>query len=136
MSDNANELAQAGKREVKVPEGVERISERKAYVPHADIYETAGEVVLLADLPGVDEKGVEITVEKNILNIRGRPSAAAQGKYALEYCEYEPGDYERAFTLGDEVDVEKVSASIRDGVLKVALPKRNQRSFKIAVKAE
>jgi HSP20 family molecular chaperone IbpA len=59
------------KEEAQTPEGVERTRTGRTYIPRVDIYESEDEVVLLADLPGVDENSLDITLEKNVLTIEG-----------------------------------------------------------------
>jgi HSP20 family molecular chaperone IbpA len=78
---------------------------------------------LVADLPGVDEQGVEILIEKNVLTLRGRVGEEAPAGFQLRYEEYGVGDYERTFTLPNEIDREAIKATLKDGVLRVTLPK-------------
>lgn len=116
--------------------GAERTRARKAFVPRADIYETNDELVVVADMPGVDENSVDLTLEKNILTIIGNVELAQPDNYNLAYAEYEEGDYERSFTLSNEIDLNKIEATVKDGVLRLHLPKIGQaRIKKIAVKA-
>ena len=125
------------KREAKTPQGVERMPEHRVFMPRADIYETADGIVILADMPGVDENGVDITVEDDVLSIYGTVQPLDLKGHEAAYAEYEVGDYERAFALGEEFDIEKISASMKDGVLKLVLPKAVQaRTHKIKVKSE
>ena len=112
------------KREAPTPTSVERTRERPLFVPPTDIYETDNTVVLLADMPGVDEKSVDIRLEKGVLTIHGRVDEPSLEGYTLAYAEYGTGDYERAFTLSEEVDTEKISATMKNGVLRLELAKR------------
>jgi len=124
------------KREAQVPQGVERISPRKLFAPRADIYETNENLVVVADMPGVDEKSVDVTLEKNILTITGTVQDALPKGYTPAYCEYESGDYQRVFTLSDEVDRDGISAVVKNGVLRLTLPKAPEaKSRKITVRA-
>jgi len=118
-----NALQEVKKKEVEVMEGAERSRSVKAYVPRVDIYETDDAVHVIADMPGVDEKSVDITLEKNVLSIYGEVNPDKPENYSLAYAEYEMGDYERKFTLSDEIDREKIEASVKDGVLRLVLPK-------------
>lgn len=116
--------------------GAERTRSRKAYVPRADIFETDNEIIVLADMPGVDENSVDITLEKNVLSINGLVEPAPPDNYSLAYAEYEVGDYFRRFTLSDEVDQENIQATVKNGVLRLHLPKAGPaQARKIAVKA-
>jgi HSP20 family molecular chaperone IbpA len=92
------------KKEVEVIEGTERTRPGKAYIPRADIYETDTELVIVADLPGVDEKSLDITLEKNVLSIKGFVDFSTPENYSLAYAEYEVGDFERSFTLSNDFD--------------------------------
>ena len=114
----------------------ERIRNVKTFVPRVDIYENKDSLFLLADMPGVDEKTVDIELEKNILKITGRVENGRIQDAAMMYSEYEIGDYERVFTLSDEIDRDKVVASIKNGVLRLELPKSEKvKPKKIAIKA-
>ena len=95
---------------------------RPVFVPAVDIYETKDALVLLADMPGVSNDGVEIHLEDNELTIRGKAKEEKKGVTPL-YTEYRSGDYYRKFTLSNIIDQDKIEAIIKDGVLKVVLPK-------------
>lgn len=114
----------------------ERIRNVKTFVPHVDIYETKDSLFLIADMPGVDEKSVDIELEKNVLTINGRVDNGVLKDHSLLFSEYEVGDYERMFTLSDEIDREKIQATVKDGVLRLELPKAEKiKPKKIAIKA-
>jgi HSP20 family protein len=116
-------------------EEMERTRARRCFVPKADIYETDNEIIVLADIPGADEKKVDITLEKNILSISATIEPALTSGYELTYAEYEEGDFQRSFRLSDEIDRDKIQASVTDGVLRLILPKAKQAtSKKIAVR--
>jgi HSP20 family molecular chaperone IbpA len=124
------------KKEVEVVEGAERTRPGKAYIPRADIYETETELVIVADLPGVDEKSLDIMLEKNVLSIKGFVDFSTPENYSLAYAEYEVGDFERNFTLSNDFDRENISASFKNGVLHVHLPKAGPaKTRKITVNA-
>ena len=114
------------KKESAVPEGCERTKARRVFVPLVDIVEKDHLLTLVADLPGVDENGVDIAIEKNVLTIRGTIGCEAPAGCQLRYEEYGVGDYERSFTLPNEINRDAVQASIKDGVLRVTLPKVQQ----------
>ena len=114
----------------------ERTESRNVFVPRTDIYEQKDALVVIADMPGVDEKSVDINVEKNVLTITGRVAAEEIPGYRLLYSEYETGDYERSFRLSNEIDVDKIEATVRQGVLRIVLGKSEAAKLKkIAVKA-
>ena len=114
-----------------------KTAERKQFMPRADIYESPAGVVVEADVPGVDDKSIEITVENDVLTIRGKVDAPEFPGHKPAYAEYETGDYERAFTISPEIDREHIEATVRNGVLRLRLPKASQaQARKIAVKAQ
>lgn len=105
-------------------DGVERTRERPMFVPRTDIYETQDGVVLLVDMPGVAPDGVDITLEKRTLAIRGYAKTEQQHQdFRQVYAEYFPGDYERVFTLSEDIDRDGIEASQKDGLLRLVLPK-------------
>ncbi|HIJ59515.1 MAG TPA: Hsp20/alpha crystallin family protein [Nitrospirae bacterium] len=125
------------KKEVETPEGVERTRDEKVFLPAVDIIETKNDIVIISDIPGCDENSVDITLEKNILTIHCKiyKNNISDKRFVLN--EYEVGDYQRVFTLSNEVDRDKIQAKVKDGVLKVILPKLEQvKSRKINVTSE
>jgi HSP20 family molecular chaperone IbpA len=107
------------------------------YIPSASIYETSEEIVVTADMPGVDEKGIDLILEKNELTISGYVEPFEPEGYVRAYSEYAVGDYHRTFILPDEIDRDKISAVVKDGVLTIHLAKSPEAlTRKIAVKAE
>jgi len=114
----------------------EKIRNVKTFIPRVDIYETKESIFLIADMPGVDDKTVEIELEKNILTITGWVEDGGLKDHSLLFSEYEAGDYERSFTLSDEIDREKINATVKQGVLSLELPKAEKvKPKKIAIKA-
>ncbi len=111
------------KQESEAPQGTERIQSRKVYVPLVDIVEADQALLLVTNMPGVDETGVDVIIEKNILTITGTVGEEVPTGYKPSYEEYGIGDYERSFTLPNEIDREGIQATIKDGVLKLTLPK-------------
>jgi HSP20 family protein len=127
-------LQEAEKREVAETDA-ERTRDRLAFVPRADIYETDDAIFVMADMPGVDESSLDITLENNVLTINGCVEPLELEGYTLTYAEYREGDYVRSFRLSDEIDREGIEATLKDGVLRLSLPKVTEaRTRKIAVK--
>ncbi|TAN42902.1 MAG: Hsp20/alpha crystallin family protein [Nitrospirae bacterium] len=125
------------KKEAAIPEKGERTRERRVYSPQVDIIERKSEIVVVADMPGVDEKSVDITLEKNVLTIYGTVEAEMPENQRLSVLEYGIGDYQRSFALSDEVDKEKIQASVKNGVLKLVMPKKEEvKAKKIQVTAQ
>ena len=133
--EEAVQVEEAGKHEV-VETGAERTRDRLAFVPRADVYETAEAITVVADMPGVDETSLDITLENNILSINGYVEPLRPEGYSLAYAEYEVGDYQRVFTLSDQIDRDGIEAVVKDGVLRLFLPKATEaRKRRIAIKA-
>jgi HSP20 family molecular chaperone IbpA len=125
------------KKEAATPEGVERTRPRKVYTPAVDILERKDDIVVTADMPGVDEKSVDITLEKNVLTIYGMVEPQFPDGQRLALSEYGVGDYQRAFTLSEEVDWDRINASVKNGVLRLVMPKAAAvKARKIEVQAE
>jgi len=89
--------------------------------PAVDIYETEDGLTVVADVPGVDQDGLDINVEDKILTIRGRVTPS--NRPGLISAEFGMTNYFRQFRLSDEVDQEKIEASLEQGVLTLDLPK-------------
>jgi len=93
------------------------------YAPLVDIYETDQEIVVAADMPGVDPSGVEVKTENGLLTLLGRVTRKSVKDVTQLYEEFVPGDYCRAFSLDADVGEGSVSAEMKDGVLTVRLRK-------------
>ncbi|MCX8030523.1 MAG: Hsp20/alpha crystallin family protein [Thermodesulfovibrionales bacterium] len=133
----ATAIKDVQKKETSIPERGERTRQRRIYTPSVDIIEKKDEIIVIADMPGVDEKSVDITLEKNVLTIYGKVEIDFAENYKLRYSEFGIGDYERVFTLSDEVDREHIHATVKNGVLKIILPKAESvKTKKIPIKAE
>ena len=91
--------------------------------PIADIYETKEALVVVLELPGVDADGLNVTLDKRLLTVSGRTSAGAPKGCTLTLSEYRVADFERSFTLAETIDNDHIEANLKDGVLKVTLPK-------------
>lgn len=125
------------KKTAQTPVEMERTRNRKVFVPKVDIIETGNAMVMYADMPGADEKSVEVTVEKNVLTITGTVIPQEFPGRSIAYSEYDIGDYERAFTISDEVDRDRIGAVVKNGVLKLTLQKAPQAEVKkITVRTE
>ncbi|MCC6727839.1 MAG: Hsp20/alpha crystallin family protein [Chthonomonadales bacterium] len=102
--------------------------------PPVDIYETPDALVVEADLPGVGRDDLRVEVKDGILTIEGHARAEAPGRSV--YREFEMPSYRREFQLSDAVDVERISAQLRNGVLTLRLPRPEQaRPKQIRVEA-
>ena len=132
----AQELRTVEQRTPQTIEGAQRPARRPVFLPPADIYETRDNIVVLAEMPGVASDGVDITLERRVLTIRGRTAANNHAGYQRVYNEYADGDYERVFTLSENIDRDRIEATLKDGVLNLVLPKaETAKARKIELKS-
>src|SRR5436190_23543914 len=96
--------------------------DRVLFTPPIDIYETGDGLVLIADLPGVSVKTLELQVQNNKLTLLGRVPNLAPANARLLHKEYEERDFLRSFILSENVDHERVTARLNNGILEVVLP--------------
>lgn len=106
------------------------------FVPATDVYETADGLTLVAEMPGIRPDGLAVTVEENILVIRGAPGPeVSDGEVLLK--EFTAGEFYRAFQLPADYDTERIEAGLRQGVLTLRLPKSERlKPRRIEVKVE
>ena len=98
-----------------------------AWAPAVDIYEHEGNLVLKAELPGIDSKDVDVQVENNVLTLRGERKFETEVKREQYHrVERAYGTFSRSFTLPNVVDTGKIKAEFKDGVLRVTLPQREE----------
>ncbi len=105
------------------------------FMPAVDILEKDDAVILIADLPGVDNEGVDIHLNGNNLTIRGHVEEEESG-HAHIYEEFQVGDFLRTFSLSKAIDGDRIEASMKNGVLRIVLPKAETvKPRRIEVKA-
>jgi HSP20 family protein len=98
-----------------------------SWAPAVDIYEQGNDIVLKAELPGVDPKDVDIRLENNTLSLRGQRKLENEvKKESYHRVERSYGSFSRSFTLPSVVDQAGIKAEFKDGLLKVVLPKREE----------
>ncbi|MFN3575949.1 MAG: Hsp20/alpha crystallin family protein [Tabrizicola sp.] len=129
----ANEVTQTSdKTPAETPEPT---TGGRIYRPLADIVETDAGVTLMLEMPGVAAEDVDVTLEKRVLTIRGKVRPTSPEKLQLAYAEYGEGDFERAFTLSEDFDPERIEASVSNGILTLTLPRAAEaQPKKIAVR--
>jgi HSP20 family molecular chaperone IbpA len=120
MKEKEMELKE--KKEVKQSAG-EGTRPGPVFIPAVDILENELEIVVLADIPGVESKNVDIDLKDNQLTIIGRVDPVENDKEAQLYREFEWGDYYRQFSVSNVIDQTKINAKIEEGVLRLVLPK-------------
>jgi HSP20 family protein len=96
------------------------------YIPNVNIYEFDQSLKLWADMPGVKEKDVDITLKDGVLTIIGRVATDMYAGLRPMYTEYNVGNYYREFALNEDIDEANIRASLRNGVLELELPKKEK----------
>ena len=98
-----------------------------SWAPAVDIYEQGTDIVLKAELPGVDPKDVDIRLENNVLSLRGQRKLESEVKReSYHRVERSYGTFSRSFTLPTVVDQASIKAEFKDGLLRLTLPKREE----------
>ena len=118
----AKEMELKEKHEVKKTAG-EGTRPGPVFVPAVDILENVNDITILADMPGVECKNVDIDLRDNRLTIIGRVEPIEKENEVSLYKEFNWGDYFRQFTLSNVIDQAKITAKMDQGVLKLVLPK-------------
>jgi HSP20 family molecular chaperone IbpA len=104
--------------------------------PAADIHETTDGAVLYLDLPGVNKESLDISVDSDVLTIKGGLNLHTQDDLNPTYMDVHAGVFSRKFTLSAELDSSKIEANLKDGVLKLEIPRSEKhKPRKIEVKA-
>lgn len=91
--------------------------------PAADIYETKDDYSMMLEMPGVTRENLTITIDNDELEIEGKVSDAAPEGKELKYSEYRLYDFYRKFRVGDDIDRNRIDATLENGVLKLVLHK-------------
>jgi len=117
---SSQELNVRNKQEVS---GAEHTRAGRAYVPDVDICENNDSLWLWADMPGVDEKSIEVKLADGVLSIEGQVSLKEYDSLSPLYTEYNIGNFARRFTVSNDIDAEHIQARMANGVLTVELPK-------------
>lgn len=98
-----------------------------SWAPAVDVYESENAIEIKADLPGMTEKDIDVTVENNTLSIKGeRKIENEEKRESYHRIERQYGSFYRSFQLPNIVDVTRINASFRNGILELALPKREE----------
>jgi HSP20 family protein len=108
------------------------------WMPSVDVKETKDALQIFTELPGVDPKDVEVTVESGVLTLKGQRNfeKAVEGE-SYHRVERAYGTFERSFTLPTNVDADRIQATYKHGVLQLSLPKREEAKPKsIAIKIQ
>jgi HSP20 family molecular chaperone IbpA len=119
MTDS-QELAVHEKKELVSKE--EKTSPGRYYTPYTDIYETDETLTVSMEMPGVENKAVEVVLDDGVLRVEGRIDFAKYEGMDPVYTEYNIGHYTRSFRISDKIDQANISAQLEDGVLTLKLP--------------
>jgi HSP20 family protein len=119
--EGARALEAKNKQEVRVP--AEQTKPGPTFTPAIDIFETSAEITLLADMPGVKAKDLDVDLRENVLTLaaEAHPPEGPNERDVLR--EFRTGRYFRQFTVSDAVDQSRINAELKNGVLRLVLPK-------------
>jgi HSP20 family molecular chaperone IbpA len=120
----SQKLAVREKQELTSKE--ERTTPGRTFVPAADIYETDEALTVVMEMPGVERKDVEVSLEDDVLRVQGRIDFAKYEGLEPVYTEYNVGNYARSFRLSNKINQEEIAAQVQDGVLTLTLPKAKE----------
>src|SRR2546428_11462236 len=132
LQDRMNRLFEAAGRNY----GTDEPAATTSWSPAVDIFETEGDIVVKAEMPGMDRKDITLHLENNVLTLRGDRKFEKETKDENYHrIERSYGNFSRSFSIPATVDEEKIRADYKDGVLKIVLPKKDQakpKQIKIA----
>lgn len=124
------------KEKSEVASATEQTKPGPIFTPAVDIFETEQEITLLADLPGVKADDLNIDLREGTLTLSGEAEAQEGPRETEVFREYRTGRYFREFTVSEMIDQAKIEAELRDGVLRLKLPKAEAaKPRQITVKA-
>ena len=119
------EIEAKEKKEISTHHG-EQLQEGVFFQPNVDITEDENALILLADLPGVANDSVDIDLREGVLTLTAKVDPLETNR-KLVYKEYNIGGYQRRFSVSKDIDTEKISAKLDNGVLRLTLPKLASR---------
>lgn len=123
------------KAKEEAPAKGERVRPGRVFLPAVDIFETPEALTLVADMPGVPSDKVTLDIKDNHLVISGEIIPPLATGETMVLHEYHTGDYQREFQLGAIIDQARIEATMKDGVLRLLLPKAEKaKPRKIEVK--
>jgi HSP20 family molecular chaperone IbpA len=112
---NKTDIVKAGEKNIEKTRTLETV------LPPVDIYESEEEILLFADMPGVLKEDVKVNIDNGTLSLSGVRKLQTRG--AARWEEFGDVEYRRNFSVPQTINVEKVYAELKDGVLKLHLPK-------------
>ena len=106
-------------------------------IPSTDIYEEENKIILKVDLPGVPQENLDIQIDKNILKVEGKITIKTPENWTLHTNEFPYEKYAQTFQLNEELDTEKIKATLKEGVLTLEIPKKEEKQpRKIEIKIQ
>jgi HSP20 family molecular chaperone IbpA len=130
--DKSQELAVQRKKELEGKE--EKTVPARYFVPHADIFETGDALTVVMEVPGVEKKDLDVSLEDGVLRVEGRIDFRKYEGFEPLYAEYNIGPYARSFALSDKIDPAGISAELADGVLTLTLNKVKEAARRIEIR--
>lgn len=112
-------------------QSVQAAEQKSVFLPDVDVTESSEQLKLFADMPGVDKTTVEVLIENNVLSIAGEPVFDPPAGGRAAGTEFSLGRYYREFTLSNDIDTAAVKASVRNGVLELTLPKKEEMKKRV-----
>jgi HSP20 family protein len=120
-----------------MPSAPEQTRPGPVYTPATDIFENEHSITILADMPGVRAKDLQIDLRENVLTLAGRASVSESPSAWDVLREFRSGTFLRQFTLSETIDQTKIDAKLTDGVLRLELPKvENAKPRQITIRTE
>lgn len=120
------ELARKGQNAVAGREGESSSERRITLTPPVDIFENSQGVILWADLPGVTKDRLDVKVHDGSLFIEAEAVVPTPKGLRLQHAEIRQPQFARAFSLGSDLDASKIDANLKDGVLQLTIPRRDE----------
>jgi HSP20 family protein len=133
FDDVENRMSRFIDRALNDPFSMDSLPQALGWVPATEIVETPEELLLSAELPGMDQKNIDVSVEDGVLTLRGEKieeKKETDGEKKVYLYERNYGSFERSFTLPLVVDSAKITAAFDKGVLKIHLPKTTEAKAK------
>jgi HSP20 family protein len=139
MQDRLNRMNRLS-RESYAPEGAEEALTTTSFAPPVDIYEDEHNITLKLEVPGIDERDIDVRIDNNTLTVHGERKIEKEEKEEnFRRVERQYGSFTRSFTLPSSVDPQQVSADYNQGVLKIRLAKKAEakpKQIKVNVGSE
>ena len=137
MSTTGTTMVPANESQLAVTTDPSARAEKPTMTPPADVFESDSTFTILLDMPGVSHEGLDITLERNVLSILGQTNYPIPEGLSAAYVEFVPRNYKRSFALANDIDFDAIDATLKDGVLRLTLPKAQKaQKRQIAIRRE